>query len=612
MRTQVHSVLARPLSKLKLTDSALLAAVLVMHSVVGLLVFRFGTVLQDEGLLYVWAQRLLDGQLPYTDFYLVQAPGTFYVHALLIELFGVSFGIGRAFKQLQGLGVLWLAYAIVRRATGSGRAGLVAATACATFSAALHVRYPWYSTDACLCLLAAMWAACLAIESERASWSFASGIALGAAVLFKQNHGVFGAVAIGCVFAVYAFRTRPAGPAHAVMRAAKLLSPLALGAIASVGAYLAYYAAAGGSLRLLWLNTFVWASEAKGYTSVIDSLLMPIEVFTLISKRTWIFPAGALGLIAGLVVALCSRVSVPLRWLGGALALAMVALGSEIFVRVYIWSFGSALVFAIAVASLVEAHATRDPARQPRAYTAALVSLVAAANLYGGTIPGGGWGRLVETLPATLPAFGVCAWLLRRDDPGPVSRAWKRFVWATPTAVGMALLVSALAVSAGLLYKNQAFRPRLDVELQAMTGEARAPGWVGLRGDPIYVADTDAVLSSLRERTVEERRSVHVFPLNPALYPLADARNPTSYDNYQSDFIAPSRFADAVAQLERAKPALVVMQRHANPSLGPDFDDREIWVELSLRESVEAYVHGHYRLIRSWTYYELWEKRPPG
>jgi 4-amino-4-deoxy-L-arabinose transferase-like glycosyltransferase len=594
----------------RLGDRQKLGAVLLLHAVVGAFVFRYGTDLHDEGLLYATASRFVDGQIPYTDFYLVQAPGAFYVQAALIKIFGLSFLAGRIFKQVQGLVVVWLSYRIVLRATGDSRSALVAAIASAMFSAAHHFRLHWYTTDACILVLVALWAACAWLDSRRLLWVLAAGAATGGAMLFKQNHGIVAMTAIGVVLTWDAWgRDSDADARRRTGSAARVGAVLLFGFVASLALYLAYYSLSGGSLRLLWMNCFVWASEAKNKPSPIDLLVYPLKVFTLLHKRHLSFPATALALLCGLGLALSSRVPKWARALGALISASTVAMGAEVFVRAYVWSLGSALVFAIAAAAALEAALT--PVSSPRATrvrSCALVALVAAANLYAGTMPGGGWGRLVETLSGTLLAFGIAAYLLT-DQNGLIGRWWSQNVWVSPRLLGLAFAGASLAVSTGLLVKNQAFRPALDVELKAMTGEARATGWRGIRGDPLYVQETDAIVTALRSLPEERRNSVYVFPLNCAIYPLAEVRNPTRFDSAQSDFLAPSQFDELLAELQQYQPPAIVLQRHANPSFRPNTDDLAYWVRPEIRRAVEDFVHRHYQLSLEWTHYELWTLR---
>ncbi len=591
-------------------DDIKLMLLLFVHAAVGAVICRYGTDLQDEGLFHSWGARLLRGELPYTDFYLVQAPGSFYIEALLLKLFGVSWMAGRVFKQLEGLVVIVLSYLIVRRASGSSRAAVVSALAATLFSAALHFRLHWYATDAGICLLIA---ALLGVGwvYEAGWWRLvAAGAAIGCSILFKQNQGVFGGAALVgfLVWAEWRASDRPQIGQRARDALAAAM-PIALGAACVVAPYLVYYTASGGSLRLLWLNSFVWASEAKGLHSIFAVALYPASIFSLIDKGT-IYAAASLTLLAGLALALARRSPVWLRIIGFLIGAATAPLGPEVLVRVYVWSFGALLVFGIAGGALLEA-AQAAPEGRRRAHACALVAVIAAANLYGGTIPGGGWGRLAETLTGTLLCFGIAAALLRGSD-GAFSRLWYRLTWISPRAAGVALAASAVLVAAGLLVTNRAYRPSLDVGFAAMQGEAQEPGWRGIRGDRLYVAETDALIRALRGLPDRQRDSVFVFPLNSALYPLAGVRNPTSFDSLQKDLVAPSQFPRLLDQLRSSPPAAIVLQRAPNSAFGPvPPPSAPAWVDSRLNSAVREFVHTHYQLHTQWQYYELWEPSEP-
>jgi 4-amino-4-deoxy-L-arabinose transferase-like glycosyltransferase len=585
-----------------------LAFVLLAHALVGSLLFRYGTDLQDEGLLLAWGKRILEGELPYTDFYAVQAPGTFYIAAALTKLFGTSLLAGRVFMQLQGLLIVALSYLVVRQATGNGRAAVVAAISTTVFSAAHHFRMPWYSTDACICLLAASWFAILWLAHRKVWLVFAAGVALGLATLFKQNLGVFVATAHGLMLLWIDWRERRTQPPiQRVLTLAVIGLTLIAGFAASVGGYLAYYVGAGGSLRLLWLNGFVWSSEAKDFPSPLSLLLYPLSVFSVAHKSSWTLSLAALSFLVGTALVVSKRVGRPVRILGVFLVLAVFGLGVDAFVRVYILSFMNILFFAIAAASLIEAvKAPTSPAGSNyHAYAAALVAVSAASTTYAGAIPGGGWGRMVGTWAGCLLSVGIGAHLLSNEG-GVVAGWWRRNVQVTPRAAGATLGVISVLVSAGLLVKNQAFRPLLDVPLAAMTGTPRSAGWQGLRGDPVFVQETDGVIEEIKKMSKAERNRIYVFPLNCALYALADAKNATGFDSHQIDFLAPSQFDDVLTQLRERKPAAIVYQRRPNASFGARPEEDHSWVRDDIRNAVLAFMHAHYKLARSWAYYELW------
>src|SRR6266853_699156 len=56
---------------------------------------RYSSLEPDEGILLQGGQRILDGQIPYRDFFSFYTPGSFYLTALLFRIFGDSMGVAR-------------------------------------------------------------------------------------------------------------------------------------------------------------------------------------------------------------------------------------------------------------------------------------------------------------------------------------------------------------------------------------------------------------------------------------------------------------------------------------------------------------------------------------
>jgi len=82
-----------------------------------LLAFRF-VLSNDEGIFLEGALRILHGQVPYRDFFLLMGPGTFWLQALALRTLGVTLAASRAvtildYSILAGC-VVWL---IARRAS---------------------------------------------------------------------------------------------------------------------------------------------------------------------------------------------------------------------------------------------------------------------------------------------------------------------------------------------------------------------------------------------------------------------------------------------------------------------------------------------------------------
>lgn len=80
----------------------------------------------DEGIYLLNAKLVLDGQLPYHDFFYPQMPLLPYVYGLWMKLFGVSWYSGRLLSALLAVALGLLLYAHVARLTGSRLLGILA------------------------------------------------------------------------------------------------------------------------------------------------------------------------------------------------------------------------------------------------------------------------------------------------------------------------------------------------------------------------------------------------------------------------------------------------------------------------------------------------------
>ncbi len=76
---------------------------------------RWGINPNDEGLMLQAAARVLDGQLPYRDFYANYGPGQYYLLGALDWLLGPSLLAWRVLRVLVDAAIAVLAYALVRR-----------------------------------------------------------------------------------------------------------------------------------------------------------------------------------------------------------------------------------------------------------------------------------------------------------------------------------------------------------------------------------------------------------------------------------------------------------------------------------------------------------------
>ena len=158
-----------------------------------LMFFHRGANLLDEGSQVAMANRILHGDVIYRDFLTVATPGSFYTVAWLFQLFGTELMVVRSAIVALNLGILVVVLIIARR---------LMSWPFAAASALLSVVWGWFLVAPNLYSLQGMFFALVALacylHAARTSgtWLFLAGLACGAAMMVKQNIGVYAAVAL--------------------------------------------------------------------------------------------------------------------------------------------------------------------------------------------------------------------------------------------------------------------------------------------------------------------------------------------------------------------------------------------------------------------------------
>lgn len=165
---------------------------------------RFTSLEPDEGIILQGATRILDGQIPYRDFFSFYTPGSFYLVAALFRFFGNAFVVARSSLALAGAVCSVITYLLCRRVCSRGVSVLVAALATVTGAAfRFLVLHNCYSTlFACLTLYASL----RFLQTLSARWAFATGSLTAITFLFEQSKG--GGLAIGLLLGFLLLRKR--------------------------------------------------------------------------------------------------------------------------------------------------------------------------------------------------------------------------------------------------------------------------------------------------------------------------------------------------------------------------------------------------------------------
>jgi 4-amino-4-deoxy-L-arabinose transferase-like glycosyltransferase len=181
--------------------------ILFLLSFLYLCIFRRYTWIDpDEGIVLQGAQRILDGQVLYRDFFAFFTPGSYYFNALLFRVFGDSFLVARTTLAFMGAAFCVITYLLARRVCSRETAllvtGLMTITALPFRFMALH---NWDST---LLTCLALYCAVRWLESPHAKWTFATGSLVSLTGLFEQSKGAGLFLGLSLGFLIIAFGNR--------------------------------------------------------------------------------------------------------------------------------------------------------------------------------------------------------------------------------------------------------------------------------------------------------------------------------------------------------------------------------------------------------------------
>ena len=166
------------------------------------LFLRYSSLEPDEGIVLQGAQRILNGQVPYRDFFSFYTPGSFYLVAATLKLFGDSFLVARLNLAIAGAGCSVLTYLLAIRVCTGGYALFAATlTTCSAVAYRFLVLHNWYST-----LLAGLGLYCAVrlLESRKPMWAFATGSFCSLTTMFEQSKGA--GLCFGLVLSFVALR----------------------------------------------------------------------------------------------------------------------------------------------------------------------------------------------------------------------------------------------------------------------------------------------------------------------------------------------------------------------------------------------------------------------
>ena len=484
----------------------------------GFTLARRGIVMSDEGYLLLQAVDMLDGKKLYRDMDSFVAPGVWLLLAGWFRLVEPSVIASRVLALAGFLATAALVHRCALRLAGRGAAaGAVVALAVFAVWAFPAWTFSFYSPYAVLFSLLALERLLAWRVSRRSRELLACGAALGLAVVFKQNYGVF--AGLGIALGWLAVRSELRAPADAGARpATRDALALAAGAAAvglPVVGWLAAVGALGAAFDSLVLQPFA------GFLGRHDIAYLPLS--ELLEKQKM---AGNGRLTYG-------------AWAFTHTALRFdwprpLVRGIELLHVLLYW-----LPPAFLVAAGALALAARDERRR---FDAGLLAAAAlAGSVFLGVFPRADFNHLMNVLQPVIPvAAVVSARALARARRRP------RGAFALATGAAGALLGVYAGVAA---YWYVDLLRTLTAELpQRRGGVLVSPEQADLLGFEI----------ARIQRAAAPGEAVLTIPAGAMLNFLAERPLPGRYYNLYAVHIARDRGAGVVADAESAGVKLVV------------------------------------------------------
>jgi 4-amino-4-deoxy-L-arabinose transferase-like glycosyltransferase len=168
----------------------------------------YGPLNADEGIVLQGAQRILQGQVLYRDFFYFVTPGSFYFMAMLFKVFGSSILVGRNLLLIYGGVFSVLTYLLARRVCSTWAALLAAYfQLVVSLPTRFHPLHNWDSMLwACLALYGFVWL----LQQPHWIWALITGSCVSFTGLFEQSKGAGLVVGLLLGFSVIALKHRRA------------------------------------------------------------------------------------------------------------------------------------------------------------------------------------------------------------------------------------------------------------------------------------------------------------------------------------------------------------------------------------------------------------------
>ncbi len=161
-------------------------------------IYNLGLGFRDEGFLFLNASRILSGEIPYRDFFMTTTPGSFYLAALIIKIFGFYIIEGRIIYMIFVLLILLLVNGIFKFEIGKKFVVLAALAIIFIGNGAIG----YYNLEALTFALSSFYFLNKGLDSGVRKYILVSGFLIGVTFIFKQSFGIWAGLGF-CVIILF-------------------------------------------------------------------------------------------------------------------------------------------------------------------------------------------------------------------------------------------------------------------------------------------------------------------------------------------------------------------------------------------------------------------------
>ena len=247
----------------------------------------------DEGFAVFNATRIINGEVPYKDFWTIYPPGQFYILAIIFKTFGTNLIVARVYDTMVRFVIVICSYLIAKKITSQTLALLVSAITTLLLGFADSYAYAVFPAMA-LSLLSIL-GMLQYTQTGLRRWALSAGLLIGMTTLFRWDIGLYTgiSVALTILFSHFFQMTQESKPpAKELLKPSELLMTLSGAALLIIVPCYSYLIYRSGFSNL-WTQAVIFPTTVLHevrwlpYPSLIPSSLpFTLGVFPFIATNS--------------------------------------------------------------------------------------------------------------------------------------------------------------------------------------------------------------------------------------------------------------------------------------------------------------------------------------